>query len=1413
MHIMVDQTAEEPLVAPEPDRNTVEDHIALIFDEDEERLTTITPLIKVGLEKGELCLYVSNEENDLAVVEALKAEHIDVDKAISNGSLIITSKKEMYFKLGRFDPEWTIRVINNIADLARSYGFTAMRVMSEMAWTQEKVPGVERWPEYEAKMNTLSPGISLRIICQYDRRVFSPEALMAAIQTHPRIVADGQINKNCFYIPSDRLLNGNYAEAELERVLSSIRQINSSEAALQDRDSTIKSLGRQADADNTARKGLEMALEESRRRFKDLAERASDWAWELDEQGNYIYSSPRIKDILGLQPEDVIGKTPLDLVSKEAAERTAKLLTRAMASHAPISALEKEARHKDGHIVYLEMNGTPHFDHDGKFLGYRGVDRDISGRRASKLAIEESRKRAEESLVEIRARDERIAALDGEMTRLKGSLAELDSSIAALRGDIDGKQAELNEAVEGLERLNESLRTREAELVSLKSAHEEKVSQVGAQAEEIADLKRQLNDKGGELTGIQATLAAAQMALHGKVSELEQLTSSFNAQSLEIKGARESLSGVEETLAHKEQEHFAMRQQIERLEADLIAAKDSLTARNDELSRAQLELSETRASLEQRSSELTAANESLAQKVKDLAAADELVEQRARELAAANETIELKVGELAKASSSLEQRMAELAIANELAVRREAEIEEAKSSMERTRTELATAKGSLESTISELAAANHGLDQKAVEIASARELIEQRRIELESANASLEQKTSELAAASELAEQRAKDLAAADERLAQLTAELASLKEAVEKKDAELAATGASLERRTSELAAANELVEGKVAEISAANELQEQKAAALASAEAKIAEKEAVVAEAIAAIESLKSLLASRESDLEARTADRDARIEEIRSLQEEKVRLESALSSKGTELAEAVASYEGAKADIAALTEELQLAREDLGRSQKESAELVATISARDAALAVLGSTADRTASDLAARDAELSSARSLLSERERDLAQLTSRTEMLSKVLTLKEEELSSALVSSEARRNSASELDSRAKQLESDRNVNATVIDGLRAAMAERQKRLDQAADELESSATRARALVADKEKLAAERMSEIVSLNAKLRDLEAARNAASSEAERMRQIFMGLPTPAAMVSPEGMVLVANPVLEKVMATTGLVGRSAGDMWPGLNISEPGPIRVSLNGQDMEMAVRPSALGDGMQDIGTVLTFGDPVPVRTTVESKGPSPEMLAHDLNDSLQVIMGSVSLAKEYVIPEGRMYSKLRQIESASVTARELAGKLMSPAREVHLTDPSTPTNLTRGKGRLLLMDDDENVLEATGDLLRYLGYSVEVARDGEEAVAMCKEAEEIWQSYDLAMVDLSISSGMGGMEASRRLVGMNPEMVLIVTSGYLSDPVIADPGAHGFAAALPKPYSAELLSKTIAEVLAKRSA
>ncbi len=144
------------------------------MDHRTECVTTIVPFIKIGLDRGELCLYISNEENDTVTIDALKAQGIDIEKAITNGSLILTNKKEIYFKLGKFDIDWTLRVIKNIADLAKSYGFTAMRVLSDMSWTQEKVEGVEKWPEYESRLNTLSTDIFIRIICQYERNLFSP---------------------------------------------------------------------------------------------------------------------------------------------------------------------------------------------------------------------------------------------------------------------------------------------------------------------------------------------------------------------------------------------------------------------------------------------------------------------------------------------------------------------------------------------------------------------------------------------------------------------------------------------------------------------------------------------------------------------------------------------------------------------------------------------------------------------------------------------------------------------------------------------------------------------------------------------------------------------------------------------------------------------------------------------------------------------------------------------------------------------------------------------------------------------------------------------------------------------------------------------------------------------------------------
>jgi CheY-like chemotaxis protein len=330
------------------------------------------------------------------------------------------------------------------------------------------------------------------------------------------------------------------------------------------------------------------------------------------------------------------------------------------------------------------------------------------------------------------------------------------------------------------------------------------------------------------------------------------------------------------------------------------------------------------------------------------------------------------------------------------------------------------------------------------------------------------------------------------------------------------------------------------------------------------------------------------------------------------------------------------------------------------------------------------------------------------------------------------------------------------------------------------------------------------------VNDITALKAKEALAEAARTSALREVSRLQAIMKGISAPYAVVTADGRIASAAPSLEKALGASELNGRSIKEVLPDLDPKKAGAVKVTVEGMEKELAYTAVPTEDG----GVVLSFTEivrPPAGEGKVEAARPS-ESLAHDLNDSLTVIMGSVSLAKEYVIPEGRMYSKLKQIESASVTARDLAGRLMARGgTDIEGSSLGASTALVKVKGKVLLMDDDESILEATGDLLRYLGYTVDAARDGNEALMMCKEARDNKQPFELAILDLDVGSGMGGKEAGQKLRAENPALKLIVSSGHVADPALADPASMGFAAAIPKPYAADMLSKVVAAVLGQR--
>ena len=124
------------------------------------------------------------------------------------------------------------------------------------------------------------------------------------------------------------------------------------------------------------------------------------------------------------------------------------------------------------------------------------------------------------------------------------------------------------------------------------------------------------------------------------------------------------------------------------------------------------------------------------------------------------------------------------------------------------------------------------------------------------------------------------------------------------------------------------------------------------------------------------------------------------------------------------------------------------------------------------------------------------------------------------------------------------------------------------------------------------------------------------------------------------------------------------------------------------------------------------------------------------------------------------------------------------------------------------GKGRVLVMDDEELIRDVAGRMLHKLGYGVEYARDGAEAIEMYKKARDAGMPFDAILMDLTIPGGMGGREAIQKLLEIDPDVKAIVSSGYSDDSIMSNFKKYGFSAVIAKPYVITGLSKIMHEVI-----
>ncbi len=144
------------------------------------------------------------------------------------------------------------------------------------------------------------------------------------------------------------------------------------------------------------------------------------------------------------------------------------------------------------------------------------------------------------------------------------------------------------------------------------------------------------------------------------------------------------------------------------------------------------------------------------------------------------------------------------------------------------------------------------------------------------------------------------------------------------------------------------------------------------------------------------------------------------------------------------------------------------------------------------------------------------------------------------------------------------------------------------------------------------------------------------------------------------------------------------------------------------------------------------------------------------------------------------------------------------------PAHEERPPHGAEPETVPRDgkRRRILLMDDEEMVRSVVGEMLTHAGYDVSLAANGEQAIEDYGRALDAGEPFGAVLLDLTVRGGMGGKDAMRHLLDLDPQVRGVVCSGYSDDPVMAEFEDHGFLARIAKPFVEHTLAETLESVL-----
>ncbi|HSU88737.1 MAG TPA: sigma 54-interacting transcriptional regulator [Terriglobia bacterium] len=367
------------------------DHLCSIYESQQEHFVVAASFIRIGLDRGEKCVYIAGDGTLGDVREALQAEGIDVDRAVASNSLVSTTTEQAYLKRGSFDLDWMFSFWKEATELAMSEGFSALRAIDETEWVLRDTLGLERWMEYESRLTHSLSQSNCVALCQYNRRLFPPELILDVIRAHPIVVYGNTVCRNLYHVPPDDFSGNDNPAREVDRLLNNIREQERVESALREKQDELRRTQEMLVDDISQRKRAEEELRRSEAYLVEGQRLSHTGSWARNVSSGEVFWSQETFRIYGFDSEKTKPSYPTFLERIHPDDRPLVEQTVDSAVH---ERTDWELAYRivlpDLSIKHVNAVGHPVVNEYGDLVEYIGTVMDVTDQHQGRAALEKA---------------------------------------------------------------------------------------------------------------------------------------------------------------------------------------------------------------------------------------------------------------------------------------------------------------------------------------------------------------------------------------------------------------------------------------------------------------------------------------------------------------------------------------------------------------------------------------------------------------------------------------------------------------------------------------------------------------------------------------------------------------------------------------------------------------------------------------------------------------------------------------------------------------------------------------------------------------------------------------------------------------------------------------------------------------